>query len=212
VGVGVFGGSDARIVDSALVRNTEVGLDVNEPGGTCEVTGSFLGETALNPGGQMGWGIDVEDEASLHLKDTVLQRNWNTGLRLRNLATATVENVCIDQTRKAVASEFAGMGVLAVSASSVDFVNSVVDRTEGVGVVISESNSGVKASRMSRNSVALHVQDGSVLREVETLEVRGPLDVLITQDSRFEANGVKVGSGQMPLPVLPKANPSLAPR
>jgi hypothetical protein len=94
-----------------------------------------------------------------------------------------------------------GHGVVGNKGAHVTIAGSVIQRSAGIGVAFASSTGLVTGSFVRDNAIGIHVQDGSVLNEVEAApEAAGDLEVVVTKDTRFTGNATKVGSGEIPLP------------
>lgn len=94
-----------------------------------------------------------------------------------------------------------GWGVGAIVGARLGLTDAFVVGSAQVGVAVSASAATLSHSDVRDNAVALHVQDGSALSEVDALPAAiGPTDVVVTGDTLFVGNAARLGTGEVPLP------------
>jgi hypothetical protein len=89
---------------------------------------------------------------------------------------------------------FVGMGGVRLT-----LVGTTVEGAAGVAVAVSGSAAFLARSFLSHNAVGVHAQDGSSLVEASEAST-DPLQLVVAPDTAFIANGVRVGTGVVPLP------------
>ena len=95
-----------------------------------------------------------------------------------------------------------GIGVLLAGGVTGTITSSTITGSEGIGIASSAAGALVSHSTLSRNTVAVHVQDGASLFESDTAS-DDPLAVAVSKDTQFVDNSTRVGSGPVPLQQVP---------
>ena len=109
------------------------------------------------------------------------------------MTDSTVGNTQFD------ASGHFGIGVLLSGGVTGTITSSTITGSAGIGLASSAAGGLLSRSTLSRNTVAVHVQDGASLVESDTAG-DDPLAVAVSKDTKFVDNRTRVGSGTVPLP------------
>ncbi|MBI3184380.1 MAG: hypothetical protein HYZ28_19780 [Myxococcales bacterium] len=200
----IAGAGTLQLSLSALVRNRELGIRVAEAGTLVRVSASVVRDTQPDGNGNAGRAINVQQGGRLELTRSLLSRNRDVALLVGQVgSSALVADTAIAETLPRAADQAFGLGVAVLLSARADLARVLISGSPGIGLAVSGSAATVQASTLESNAVALHAQDGSVLSEVPALpEQVGPLEVLVTADTKFADNQARVGTGVVPLPTL----------
>ena len=108
----------------------------------------------------------------------------------------TLTDSTVSNTKHDPSGNF-GIGVLLAGGVTGTITSSTITGSEGIGIASSASGALVSHSTLSRNTVAVHVQDGASLFESDTAS-DDPLAVAVSKDTQFVDNSTRVGSGTVP--------------
>lgn len=206
VGVQVGFGGQLELSGSALLGNRGASLLVTRAGtdGTpsrAVVKGTLIRDTLSDSAGLFGRGVEVNLGGRLELSSSALSGNREVGLSVALPGSeALVRDSVVRLTRARADGQF-GHGAMVFDGARLQLTGSHLRGHHAIGLVVAAASCGLSASSLVENAVGLHVQDGSSLREVDSLPASlGLLEVLVTPDVRFEGNAARLGSGQVPLP------------
>jgi hypothetical protein len=186
----------------ALTANHELGLAVSGPGSQVQLRDCTVSGTLGNVDGFLGRGVAVFGGGSLTLGNSALVANREVGLDVTGAGSlAAVDGSLVLSTGRSAASGFVGFAALSSEGARIDLVASALMKTDGIGVTVSNASASLAASIVSDNAVGLQTQAGVTLSEVGAMpaEVQS-LSCLVTTDTAFLRNGVRLGSGTQPLP------------
>jgi hypothetical protein len=210
VGIEVLPGALLVAEDSALVRNTTVGLllsggDVVAPAvPVASVTRTLVLDTRANAQGKAGHGVNVNNGGKLTLFSSVVSGSHEAGLSVVD-SSADVADSVVTQTAGHADGAF-GYGLMVLQGalgftSTVHASRVTLSGNAGVGCFVAGATVGVQRSTFSRNTVAVHAQAGASLVQVEALpEPLTPSTLAITNDTSFFQNTQNVGAGVLPVP------------
>lgn len=210
VGIEVLPGALLVAEDSALVRNTVVGLLLSgnlAPGPAvpvASVTRTLILDTRPNAQGKAGHGVNANDGSKLTLFSSALSGSHEAGLSVVD-SSADVADSVVAQTAAHADGAF-GYGLM-VPRGELGFTSTVhasrvtLSDNAGVGCFVAAATVGVERSTFSRNAVAVHAQAGASLSQVAALpEPLTPSALAITNDTVFFQNTQNVGAGVLPVP------------
>lgn len=196
-GVAVSGGATFAADGLGLVRNQSSALFVN--GATATLRRATIKDTLASEGGR-GRGISAQFGASLDLEATLLENNTQLGLFLFGQGTtASLSTSAIRQTRKDPEGEH-GHGLEVVDDAVARLQHTELADNEGVGAIYAQAAGTLELTRVLRNRVGLHVQDGATIREETKAPDEVPALSVVVTASEFSGNETRVGSGAVPLP------------
>ncbi|MFN7133649.1 MAG: hypothetical protein ACK4N5_16350, partial [Myxococcales bacterium] len=146
-----------------------------------------------------GGGLAVQRASGLvRAERGVLLGNARAGLSTATRASLSGEALVIVRSR-AAAGEF-GHGAIASGGSRLELANSAIEQNAAAGLVVSGAAALLTGTRVAKNPVALHLQDGVELLEVDTARPPAPNEAVVTRDCTFEENASRLGTGLLPLP------------
>ncbi len=200
-GVTVAKGAEATIEDAVVSKANDIAVHVLDVGTVATLRRVTVVDTQPNTREERGRSLNVQDGASLHLVGVLARGGTQVGLDVVGEgAVASVENSVLAGVTSTV-NGF-GHGVAVTQGGALVMVRSIVRDHAGVGLVFANASGSVAGSVIRANPVGVHTQDGVSLVEVSAAPAEvAPLSVAFTTDTRFEDNGTKVGSGEIPLPV-----------
>lgn len=208
----VASGSCLDLRDSSLVANEGLGLIViQDPGApaACEahVATTAIGPTLPTAAGLAGVGLVVQggrlawDEGAIfqsHLAGAIVSEGQ-----------ATLRHLRVYDTAREQATELYGYGVFVEPRGSLVLEDGECRGAAAVGLAFSASSGAISGGRVIGNPVALHVQDGSTLSEVDApLATPGSTEVLVSTTTQFVLNTTRLGAGAVPVPPLHLGQPA----
>ena len=169
----------------------------------------FFGAShALSPG-HGGTAVAGIDTAHVSIRSSTIQGCHELALGALEVGTTMlVERTLVTDTKPNAGALF-GHGLVARRKAEVTIRRSVIEKSAGIAVAISGATASVQGTSIRGNAVGIHVQDGSTLESgAEAPEAIESLVVFVTDDTRFDGNETRVGSGEIPLPdILAPAPP-----
>jgi hypothetical protein len=201
-GLDLGGGGLTSITESAVVFNREVSVVVRDSTTQARFLRSVVRDTKSNGQGLHGRGLNVQQGGFLSLDDSLVWRNRDVGLMVAEPdSRAELMGSTIADTRPLEKTGDFGWGVGVMIGARLGLTGAFIVGSAQVGVAVSASAATISHSDVRDNAVALHVQDGSALTEVDTLPATiGPTDVVVTGDTLFVGNAARLGTGEVPLP------------
>jgi hypothetical protein len=213
-GLDVEKGAIAEIDGAAIVRARRAGVLVNDTlgdaGDVAELTLSHtvVRDTRAADDGLTGKGIALQGVGigvggKLALRSSAVTGSVEFGLVVGNATgSATVESSFIGSTRPDDSGQY-GHGAVATGKATL-IMRSTEVRANRIGIAFNDAAGVVTRCLVAGNAVGIHVQEGSTIETGKTApEAASPRVVVVTDDSRFEQNQTKVGSGAVPLPSSP---------
>jgi nitrous oxidase accessory protein NosD len=200
-GVYAFNGGSISLSRVAILDNARSGVSLFD----AKTEGTFdhvlLTDTRALPAGDMGLGIAIGFGAHGAIDTTVVANNHHTGIYVFDGSTLDLTKSAVRDTSVQGSSVPLGHGVLVTDSKRVVITDTEVRRSAGIGVALANTSAIIASCVIADNAVGIHVQDGSTLNQVATApkEPAG-LAVDVTEDTQFEGNATRVGSGVVPLP------------
>jgi len=215
-GLGISGsasnGAVLKATSSAFIGSTGMAMYALHENATLELDDSLVSGVALSTGGaKLGAGrggsaVAAIDGAHVSLRASTIQGCHELALgALEPGTTMLVDHTLVTDTKPNVGSLF-GHGLMGRRKAAVTVRDSLIEKSLGIGLAFSGASASVTRTTIRGNAVGIHVQDGSTLESgAEAPEAVDPLVVFVTDDTRFDGNETRVGSGVVPLPdiVLP---------
>lgn len=196
-GITVGTGSTLTATRSTIERATAVAL--LSDGASLALDGVLIRQTQGSRRGESGRGISAQDGAKVTVVRSAVMDNLEAGIILIDGAgSLTLTDSTVSNTKHDPSGNF-GIGVLLAGGVAGTITSSTITGSEGIGIASSASGALVSHSTLSRNTVAVHVQDGASLFESDTAS-DDPLAVAVSKDTQFVDNSTRVGSGTVPLP------------
>ena len=196
-GITVGKGSTLTATHSTIERASSVALLAES--GTLVLDGVLIRQTQASRRGESGRGISAQDGAKVTITRSAVTDNLEAGIILIDGASSlTMTDSTVSNTKHDPSGNF-GIGVLLAGGVTGTITSSTITGSEGIGVASSAAGGLLSHSTLSRNAVAIHVQDGASLVESDTA-TDDPLVVTVSKDTQFVDNSSRVGSGTVPLP------------
>ncbi|MBI5545019.1 MAG: right-handed parallel beta-helix repeat-containing protein [Deltaproteobacteria bacterium] len=146
----------------------------------------------------------ILDGARFEASDCALLEALGGGVCVADEGSAAVlERSSVRSTARIAGREDFGHGAFAFASGSLTLLESEVEGSEGIGVVFDHATGSVRRTLIANNSIGAHVQAGVTLAVDSSAESPLPLQVIVDTETVFEGNGMKLGSGVVPLPSLP---------
>lgn len=199
-GVGVAKGAELTLEDAVVSKARDIGVHVDGAGTTATLRRVTVVDTQPNGPAERARSLNVQNGASMSLVGVLTRGGTQVGLDVFGEgASAVVEGSVIAGVQ--TTSRGYGHGIAVSEGGSLVMSRSIVRDHAGIGLVFANAAGSVAASVIRANPVAVHTLEGVSLVEVPAApEELTPLSVVFTTDTRFEENGTKVGSGEIPLP------------
>jgi hypothetical protein len=196
-GINVGDGSTLKATRTTIERASTVSLLVQ--GSSLALDGVLIREAQASRRGESGRGISGQDGAKVVVVRSAIMDNLEAGIILIDGAgSLTMTDSTVGNTKHDASGNF-GIGVLLAGGVTGTITSSTITGSEGIGIASSAAGGFVSRSTLSRNAVAVHVQDGASLVQADTAS-GDPLAVAVSNDTRFVDNSTRVGSGTVPLP------------
>ncbi|MBI3184418.1 MAG: right-handed parallel beta-helix repeat-containing protein [Myxococcales bacterium] len=205
-GAYAFGGSKLSLDRCALVRNHSAGVFAGDANTVLTLTRSLIRDSRNTPQPEatMGMGAAALGGATVRLFESAVVDNLHSAVFLLYGGKAEATGSLLLDTRPVGAEKLLGHGVFLQEGSSADLTSTVVQGSEGIGLVASDSAAALRACYLGFNEVGVHVQDGSTLSELDVVPASvAPREVAVSSDTVFAGNRVRVGSGTLALPPPP---------
>jgi len=202
-GYGVAGAKGAAILleDAVIAEAHDIGVHLADAGTTATLQRVAIVDTQPNGPEGRARALNVQDGASLSLVRVLARGGAQVGLDVVGEGARAVVEDSVVAGVQATRNGF-GHGVAVILGGSLVMNRSVVRDHAGIGLVFANASGSVAGSLVRGNPVGVHTQEGVSLIEVPAAPAElTPLSVAFTTDTRFEENGTKVGSGEIPLPV-----------
>lgn len=196
IGLGMLVESKAslRLRDSALQDVRTAGMLVS---GSAELAQVLVRGTRPARDGFAGRGLSVQVGGSASVASSAFLDNTESGVMVTvDGATLTMTGSTIADTGLDGQGQY-GMGLLVGSAASANVEKSTITGSKGIGIAVAAAGALIRSTTISRNVIGVHSQEGTSLAEGETAD---PLKLMVSSDTRFIANGSRVGNGIVPLP------------
>jgi hypothetical protein len=199
LGLGIVVASRASLTLAAsTVQDVRtIGLLVT---GTAAVTETLVRGTRPAGGDPAGRGISAQNGGKVTMNRSALVDNAEAGIIVMLGGSALAMNDSTVQATGADRDNHFGVGVLLGGDASGVVDRSTITGSQGIGLAVAAAGATVSRTTISRNAVGVHAQDGSSLREGEP--TGDALSLTVSRDTRFVANGTRVGTGVVPLPAV----------
>lgn len=207
-------GAVLKAKSSAFVGSAGIAMYALHADSTLQLDESLVSGVAFTAGGTAlaaghgGTAIAAIDAAHASLASSTIQGCHELALgALEAGTTMLVERTLVTDTKPNIGGLF-GHGVVARRKAEVTIRRSVIEKNTGIGVAFAGATASMRGSLVRDNAVGIHVQEGSVLEGgAEAPSPLAPLVVFVTDDTRFDGNTTRVGSGLVPLPDVLEPNP-----
>lgn len=200
-------GAVLQAKSSAFIGSTGMAMYALHSASTLELDGSLVKDVAQTIGGKMfgpghgGTAVSAIDTAHVSLRASTIEGCHELALGvLEPGTTMLLDRTLVTDTKPNGGSLF-GHGLVARRKAEVTIRRSVIEKSTGIGLAFGGSTASIQGSSVRGNTVGIHVQEGSSLASgAAAPEAVDPLVVFVTDDTRFDANETRVGSGDVPLP------------
>jgi len=205
-GIGVQGGAALFLTGATLRNNHEVGLLAISAGTTVEATGLLVADTQPQAGDQThGWGIGVQEGASLTLTGATLRNNYELGLLAYGVGTIVhVAGLLVAASQPQASDGYFGDGLLvAFGAALIGADMTLWENARcGLQVAFEGVSVAVQGALIGRNQIGTNLQSSDFTRDELAVGLRG---------ETYLENGLDLGAESLPIPDLLKALESLDP-
>ncbi len=199
-------GAVLQAKSTAFVGSVGTALLALHAGSRVDLDGSLVTNAAVTVASPMigagrgGNAVVAIDAAESSIRTSTIQGSHEVALAAQQTATMLVEDTLVTDTAPNAGNRF-GHGLLARQNAVVTVRRSVIEKSAGIGVAFSGATGSIDGKVVRGNAVGIHVQDGSMLANGAMLpDTIDPLQVFVTDATRFDANTTRVGSGIVPLP------------
>ena len=194
-------GAEVTLEDAVVRKAHDIGVYVLDVGTTATLRRVAVVDTQPNGREGRGRSLNVQDGGSLNLVRVFASGGAQVGLDVVGEGAHAVVEDSVLAGVAATVNGF-GHGVAVTEGGVLIMTRSVVRDHAGIGLVFANASGSVAGSVIRANPVGVHTLEGVSLLEVPSAPAElTPLSVAFTTDTRFEENGTKVGSGEIPLPV-----------
>lgn len=193
-------GAELTLTDAAIARASDAAVVVTGSGSVASLRGVSIVDTQASRGDGRAYALNVQNGGALNLSRVLTRGGAEAGLAVLEAETRAIVDGSVFEGVRSTALGF-GHGVGVSRGGALVMSRSIVRDNASVGLVFSSASGSVASSVVRGNAVGVHVQEGVAL--VESSEAPAeltPLSVTFTTDTRFEENGSKVGSGEVPVP------------
>jgi hypothetical protein len=197
-------GAKATLEDVTVLHSMLAAVGAGKNG---EITGSGLyvrDVVATDPVGT-GAGVATGDGATIDLEASAIVDSMSAGILAMhgNEASVRFANGTVHGTR--VAPQGFGHGILVATEGQALIERTAIFDNAAISVAASGGRARLVSAIVANNPVAMHVQQGSFIVEATDDAELGANEVRVSPDSKFLANGTKLGTGEIPLPssILP---------
>jgi hypothetical protein len=197
-GVSVKGGSTVSLSRAAILRANVVGFLVNGAS-TTSLAEVVVADTRPSKAKEAGRAVSIQEGSKLTMTRSALLRNREAGLVAIEASSLDVKDSIVKATSLDADGAF-GLGVLIADDSTGLFDRATITGSAGIGLATAAAKGVLSRSFLSKNAVAVHVQDGVELVERAPGDALDARTLIVSPDTRFVDNATKVGSGLIPLP------------
>jgi hypothetical protein len=206
-------GATLQARSSAFVGSRGLAVYGLHAGATVELDASLVSDVGTTVGstlsaGRGGTALAVVDAAHASVTASTIEGCHELAVgAIDSGTTLLVERTLVTDTLPNGAGLY-GDALMGRRNADVTIRRSVFRKSAGIGLAFSGATASVEGSFVRENAVGIHVQDGSSLGTgVAAPQPVDALTVFVTDDTRFEDNATRVGSGVVPLPDVITPNP-----
>jgi hypothetical protein len=205
-GIYVFDGSSLTMKETAILENTREGVTAFDKKTNVSLDHVLVAKTQMLADGGGGGGMIVAIQAHASVTSCAFLDNHHTGLYVDASGTLDVTGTTIRGTQLEAKGAPLGHGILAIASDRVTVTGCEIRNSAGVGLAFANVGAVIASSVIADNTVGIHAQEGSRLIETDTApDAPSGHDVTVTNDTRFENNATRIGSGEiaLPAPIVP---------
>lgn len=147
-------------------------------------------------GGNAG---QVANDATLSATGSYFADSQTTGFIVVANGTLALAQSTVTATNFDSAGGF-GHGITVFRRGSVRLEDTLLSKNPGVALVADDAQAWVKGGELAGNAVALHVQNGSFVTQVDGEAALQPGEVRVSSATSFKDNQTRLGLGVVPLP------------
>ena len=195
----LFGGAEVKATRFHAYDNHDASVIAVEPGTHLTMTASCIVDTQFDKGGYLGRSLTVQQGASVDIDDSAIVGSREVGVAAFDAGSSVTLKRSIVTGSIPNAGDAFGHGVMCTAGASLVIEDTEIASNTAIGIAVGDGSARITRTRIRGNAVGLYVEDGTTLIEGET---PGPttLQVTVSSDSLFEANGTRVSAGSLPLP------------
>lgn len=194
------GGSPVKVIASALVGSQATGVVALDAATTLLLQDSLVADTQPDGQGQYGFGLVASDARVTVRGSSVLGSRWAGLVNLGG--QMTVGQSLVSGVKKTAEGTY-GHGVLVLGTGTIDVGASLVERAEGVALLYAGGQGVVTTTLARQSAVGVNAQGGThLVAYLQAPAVAAPQELALDDATRFEGNGVRVGSVEVPVPPL----------
>jgi len=198
-------GGSLELHDTALVAN--LGSAVVVDGGNLFVEDSLMHATAGTaavpgwPAGRGGSGIVATEAAHADVQRSAITASAEVAAgAVADGTTLGLTEVLMSGTQPNGGALY-GHGLVVKDGASATISASYFRANAGTALAFAAATGTVDVSFVQGNQVGIQLQGGSTLRQADPVaDPPRPLEVIVSPSTYFWANGVRVGTGEVPLP------------
>ncbi|MFZ5443185.1 MAG: right-handed parallel beta-helix repeat-containing protein [Myxococcota bacterium] len=198
-GVVVEAGATANLDRVTVAGNHTAGLQLADATSALTATHVTVRGTLANGAGTRGRGANANFGGALTLNDSALVDNRQVGLFAFQ---STIEATgCAVLGTKSDPDGAYGNGLEALTDGRIFFRAGAVEASAGIAAVFAEGAGVLEATRVAKNTIGLHAQDGSTVEELASVPASlGARQVVVTSSTVFEDNQAKLSAVTVPVP------------
>jgi len=190
--------SQAALSQVTVERATLTAFAVSQ-GATLSLDRGLARDTTSSTTSGTGCGIQVSRGALVTVAHSRFSGNRVTTVIVANDGSADLSDSTITDTRSAADGNF-GHGITVFGKGALLLRDVGIARNPGIGLVASDGSTRVTGGVVQKNTVALHVQDGSFVSDSDDKAPLKPGEVRVSSTTSFSGNDALLGTGIVPLP------------
>ena len=199
-GIIVESGATAQLLDVTVADNHSAGLQVADAQSSLSAERVTVRGTQPNGAGTRGRGANANfGGAQLTVTNSAFVDNGQVGLFSFQSRIEATDSVVLNTHADADGSY--GNGIEALTDGVIVFTRGALEGNPGIAAVFAEGAGVLDSTRVARNAVGLHAQDGSAVEELaSTPATLGTRQVVVTTSTQFVDNQSKLSAVTVPLP------------
>lgn len=199
-GLQVQQGAQVTLDEGALFDDTEVAAAVVHPGSSLDLAHALLTRTRVNAASNAGRGLIVQAGARAAVASSAVLSSTQLGVSAGDEGSDLTVDHCVVSGTKKDAGGLLGHGILGLAGTLIHVSSTRVESSEAAALAFDGPAASIAGSQIERNAVGLFVADGTSLEETAAAADAAPGSVLVSKDTTFVGNQVRVSGGALPLP------------
>jgi hypothetical protein len=192
-------GTTATITDSTFEEDQLAALSSNIAAAVT-AEGVLVRNTRELPLAGAGSGVQISQQGRLSAKRSAIVGSAGSAALVIQGGVLRLEDGVVRGTLPSADGSF-GHGISVFADARVDLVNETLSGNANVALVAAGGSASVARSTFSKNTVALHAQDGSTIVQSDVPpDDLGTGELRVSSDTKFLANGARIGAGEIPVP------------